>query len=270
MATDVDIANRALSRLGAARIASINDDVKNARAARSALEIVRAEVLADHPWNCAVRRARIYAASYSITAAAWVGAGSRYRVTLGSHALRTGDPVSISGVAAPTQLNDTFIVGAATGTTIDLVDPDTGLFVDGSAYAAWTSGGTVLLNGLYDHLYQYFLPSDCLRLLEVDGQRDTEWAVESGRLATDLGAPLDVAYIWSNEDTETYPPLLVSALAARLAAELALEVVDSPAKRQLADADYAVIIAKAKRGDAQERTPAELDESTWITARISS
>jgi hypothetical protein len=270
VATDVDIANRALSRLGAARIATVNDDTKNARAVRSALEIVRAEVLADHPWNCATRRAKVYAASYAVTAAAWVGASSRYRVTIGNHALRVGDPISITGVASPPELNDGFTVGAVSGTTIDLVDPDTGLFVNGAAYAAWTSGGVVLLGGLYDHRFQYVVPEDCLRVLEIDRQRDTEWAVESGRIATDLGSPLNVLYIWNNDDTESYQPLLVSAFAARLASELALEVVDSPAKRQLADQDYAALLAKAKRADAKERTPAELDESPWITARISS
>jgi hypothetical protein len=270
VASDLDVVNRALSRLGAARVGQLSDDTKNARAARSALDVVRFEVLTDHPWNCATRRVSFYANEFSITAAAWVGASSRYRVTLGQHTLREGDPVTISGVDAPTELNGSFVVGAATSTTIDILDPATGLYVDGSAFAAWTSGGAALLNGLFDHSYQYELPDDCLRVLEIDGQSDTDWAVENGRLATDFTAPLKVRYIWRNEDTETYPPLLVSALAARLAQELALEIVDSPQKSAQAEEAYRRILSRAKLADGQEQTPATLDELSWVTARLTS
>lgn len=270
MSSDVDIVNRALSRLGAARIDTINDDTKNARAARSALDVVRFEVLADHPWNCATRRVTFYATQFAITAAAWQAGPLRYRVTLGLHSLRVGDPVTISGVAAPVELNSSWTVGAVTGTTIDLIDPATGAFVNGSAFAAYTSGGVALLNGLFDHRFQYALPDDCLRVLEIDGQSEGDWAVESGRLATDFGVPLKVRYIWKNGDTETYSPLLVSALAARLAQELALEIVDSPSKSAQADELYRRILARAKLADAQEQTPSELAEASWVTARLTS
>lgn len=270
MATDVDIANRALSRLGAARITSLEQDVKNARAAKAALEVVREEVLTDHPWNCAVKRGTLFSPTYTITAAAWVGASSRLRVTAAGHTLRTGDTVTIAAVGGMTQINDTWLVGDRTSTTFDLKDPDTGAYVNGAAFTAYTSGGTATLVALYDHRYLYPLPSDCLRVLELEGQRESAWTVESGRVATDLQAPLNFRYVWRNEDTTTYPPILVSAFAARLAVELALEVVDSPDKRNLAMSDYQTILSRAKGADAREQTPDALAESPWITVRLTS
>lgn len=59
MASDVQIANRALTKLGARRILSLADDVKEARAINSMFEIVRDSELRAHPWNFAMTRASL-------------------------------------------------------------------------------------------------------------------------------------------------------------------------------------------------------------------
>ena len=58
MASDVDIANRALQKLGEARIVSVfpPDDLKSARALNAAFEIVRDNELRAHWWNFARAR----------------------------------------------------------------------------------------------------------------------------------------------------------------------------------------------------------------------
>jgi hypothetical protein len=270
VATDLDIANRALSRLGAARIDSLSDDTKNARAANSALEAIREEVLADHPWNCATRRATVYAFTDDVEGVTFpvVGAFPRYRVALTGHGFRLNDPINITGIVGPTGANVGSLVGNVQSNSIDLIDPTTGLFRDSTGQSAYVSGGVVTLAGLYQHRFQYYLPSDCLRLLEVEGQRESDWLIESGKLVTDLDGQVNIRYIWRNLQTSTYPPILVSALQARLAAELALEVVDSPNKHDGALAMYQRILARAKKADGQEQTPAVIEESRWVTARL--
>lgn len=267
MASDLDIANRALSRLGAARINSTGDDTKNARAVASALATVRDEVLVDHPWNCAVKRAVVYATTGTVTGVTLTG--TRVRILFASHPFRVNDPISITGIVGTSQANGDWIAGNITATSLDLIDPATGAFKDDDGFSAWVSGGVVTRRGLWQHDVSYTLPSDLLRVLEVEDQRDSDWLVEDGRLLTDLGPPLNIRYVYRNTNTATYPPLLVSALAARLAAELALEIVDSPAKSQLARDAYDRILFQAKSADGREQTPTVIAEGSWVTARLS-
>lgn len=56
MASEVDIANRALSKLGAARITSLTDNNKGARAMLARFEHLRDAELEAHPWRFAIVR----------------------------------------------------------------------------------------------------------------------------------------------------------------------------------------------------------------------
>lgn len=61
MASEVDIANRALQKLGAERITSLTQDSENARECNVAYEAVRDAELRAHPWNFAIKRAQLAA-----------------------------------------------------------------------------------------------------------------------------------------------------------------------------------------------------------------
>lgn len=62
MASVTGICNRALQRLGAARIADIADNTnKSARACNAAYEAVRDALLRKHPWSFAIKRAQLAA-----------------------------------------------------------------------------------------------------------------------------------------------------------------------------------------------------------------
>lgn len=56
MASEVDICNRALQKLGADRITSLTQNSVNARACNLAYEHVRDAELRKHPWNFAITR----------------------------------------------------------------------------------------------------------------------------------------------------------------------------------------------------------------------
>lgn len=59
MASEVSICNRALQKLGAARITSLSDNSVNARACNAAYSDVRDAVLRSHPWQFAIKRASL-------------------------------------------------------------------------------------------------------------------------------------------------------------------------------------------------------------------
>jgi hypothetical protein len=62
MASTVEIANRALSKLGEARITSLDDNSKPARAMKARFDLVRDAELASYAWRFAVKRVPLAAA----------------------------------------------------------------------------------------------------------------------------------------------------------------------------------------------------------------
>lgn len=62
MATSVvEICNRALQKLGAARITSLTENTPNARSCNVAYEVLKKAELRAHPWNFAIARAELAA-----------------------------------------------------------------------------------------------------------------------------------------------------------------------------------------------------------------
>jgi hypothetical protein len=59
--TFVEIANRAITFLGAATITALDDDTKEGRAIKRLYEQTRDQLLRDHPWNFAIMRVSIAA-----------------------------------------------------------------------------------------------------------------------------------------------------------------------------------------------------------------
>ncbi len=74
--SEVDICNRALQKLGAKRITSLNDDSTNARSCNAAYAIIRDAELRAHTWNFAIERAELAA---DATAPAW-GRANAYQL----------------------------------------------------------------------------------------------------------------------------------------------------------------------------------------------
>lgn len=141
-ASETDIVNDALGRLGISPVMALTDATKQAQFANRFYESTRDEVLASHPWNFATRRTVL------------------------------------------AQLS---------------VPPD------------------------FEWLYAYQLPTDNLRLLQLNGydlgkSRDT-WAIEANRLLTDAERA-DIRYVSRVTDTTLYPALFSEALSLKLAAKL--------------------------------------------------
>ena len=59
MASNVDIANNALSILGGSTISSLTEDTKNARLCNQRYEPIRNRVFRSHNWNCLIKRVEL-------------------------------------------------------------------------------------------------------------------------------------------------------------------------------------------------------------------
>jgi hypothetical protein len=268
MATDVDIANRALSRIGARRLTTLADATEAARAINSAFVQVRDEVLRAHPWKSACRRA-VGTWVQKVISAPGISQANPGVVTSTGHGLAQGTVIRIDGVAGMTQVNgNRYRVGAPVFANDFRLNTLDFLPVNTASFGAWVSGGTVTVVPLYGYANQYAIASTVLRVLELEDETPGEhWEVEGRFLLSDRASPINYRYILQLTTYTEYDPLLVSAFAARLAVEVAEELTQSADKRKLALAEYEGILNVAKAQNAREQTPSDPIESEWLTAR---
>jgi len=186
MASVVDICNRALDKLGQGPIVSLEDGTKSANLCNRNWPLIRDQVLRDHPWNFAVRRA----------------------------------------ILAP-----------------DVNEP------------------------VWGFNYKSPLPSNCLRLIEVDNLSTGEYQVE-GRAILSNDEAIRIRFIARIADPNDYDSLFQDAVASRLAVELCESLTQSNSKKELLIQEYDMILTAARRVDGQENPPAVFEEDEWLLARF--
>lgn len=121
----------------------------------------------------------------------------------------------------------------------------------------------------------FALPDGCLRILEVNGstnaadyQRESLNDTDKTQvIVCDYTAPIEVRFIQDRTDVGVWDPCFCEAFAAKLAAELALQLVDSTSRAQMGDMGYREAIREAQQSDAIENPPEDAYEDTWNLAR---
>lgn len=128
---------------------------------------------------------------------------------------------------------------------------------------------------LYGWAFQYQLPVDCLRVLEVNGweigQRPSSWEVEGRKLLANE-EPVKIRYVSQVTDCNLFDAIFVEALALKLAAKLALPINGSSEMAEQFLTEYIKITGSlARRTDAFEgqlsRRPAWMN-SDLVTSRF--
>ena len=132
----------------------------------------------------------------------------------------------------------------------------------------------------FGYAYQYVLPADCLRLTRVgdydavlglidyDGGGRALYALEDGRILTDLGAPLHIRYVKRVTDTTRWDPCFEEALACRIAMDLGEPLTQSDTKIARAAALYKEAIKEARRQNAIERPAESIPDGPWVMGRL--
>ncbi len=115
--------------------------------------------------------------------------------------------------------------------------------------------------------YQYNLPSDCLRVLQMQDM-STLYKIEGGKLLTDDGTA-KILYLARVEDVNLFDSMFVEALSARLAAELSVTLSESNTLYSNMMEMYNRKIADARSMDAQESGYIEIVADTWLDSRVS-
>ena len=118
--------------------------------------------------------------------------------------------------------------------------------------------------------YQFELPTDCLRIFEVNGwdvaRREGFWEVEGRVLLTRVNVA-KARYISRIEDCNLFDSLFVEALALRLAGKLALPITGSADMSEKFLTEYEKVTSgRARRTDAFESRP--LRVPAWVQSDL--
>ena len=133
---------------------------------------------------------------------------------------------------------------------------------------------------LWDWSYQYQIPTDCLRILQV-GQwypspdmsdlistGGQEYVLEGKYILSNQAGPLKLRYLSRVTDPVQFDTAFDMAFSAYLAYLLAEPLTASAEQKQMAYNDYRNAIKDAVIANAIENPPESLADQTWILARL--
>lgn len=186
--TQIAICNSALAKVGQGPIQSIDQNTRAAQIIKSIFSLIQDEVMAEHRWNFALKRA------------------------------------SLSPTASTPE---------------------------------------------FEYDYEYDIPSDCLRVLELETdvtQIDNDWVVEGKKILSN-DATIKVLYIYRNVDYNSWSPGFAEVMAWRLAQEIAYALTQSNDREKSCSDNYAKALARARSTDGAEGVLRGLIADEWTTSR---
>lgn len=244
--TSLEIINLTLARLGAQQATSLADTNKNPRLAVQAYAFAKDEVLRFHPWPCIVARK----AAQDEIDIAWV--------TLTPYV--TGDIISNYDAAASTHTADKLYVCITSGTTGATRPSTTSADItDGSAHWKYIAA----VENLTDYDYQYIIPANCLRVLEVGDA--SQYLREGPFIYTDEEDPT-IRYVKESTDPEEWDNFIHEAIALRTAQMICEAVTGSASMAQMLQQEYMQVLVSGM-GIAQGEASEEPEHETrWEEA----
>lgn len=117
----------------------------------------------------------------------------------------------------------------------------------------------------FDYDYSYALPSDCLRVIELEDAGD-EYKVVGSNLYTNIESP-KIKYIKKVTTPGNFSQSFCTVLSARLAAESCFALTNDKALTKQRWDEYKAKSTKAKSNDSQEGTTEKEEISSWIEDR---
>jgi hypothetical protein len=118
----------------------------------------------------------------------------------------------------------------------------------------------------FEYSYQYALPADCLRVLQMQ-EKTMVYKIEGRKLLTDEGTA-KIIYLSRVSDPNEFDAMFVEALSARLAAELSIPLAERSTLYQNMMEVYRMKITDARSIDGQESGEPNIVADTWLDSRL--
>lgn len=260
MATDVQIANLALTRIGHDVIDAFSASGNKAeRWFFANYSLIRQSLLREHAWRFATKRAVLD--RDPIRAITAITATNPVVVTAANHGFANGAQVYITSALGMTELNGrTFTVANQAANTLELSGEN------GTTYTPYVSGGFVMGYVATEFAYRFALPSDCIRLLRINDAEWNEYRVEQGAILTDEPR-IRVEYIFDADDEAAFDAQFVDVFAARLSAEICYHLTDNQSLTEQSWQIASQKLSLARTMDSRQGTPRGIDADAWLMAR---
>jgi hypothetical protein len=258
--TEVDIANHALSILGAYKITDFAQaGVSYSPKCGELYPMVRDRLLRDHKWNFARASAVLSPTWVAITSI--TNNGGLIQVNKVAHGLVTGQRVNMDQTS-----ND----GLYTLTRIsaDAFTLDSSVYTDATV-------GRYSLAPIFGWSYIFALPADCLMVRTGNGwensQRSkTPFQIQGHDIIANCSV-IDLVYTKQVTDVSLFDVSFEACLAMQLAIELVMSTINNMDRRNKLTAEYeSITLPKAKRSNAIEpsaRIIPQAFESPVVQAR---
>jgi hypothetical protein len=118
----------------------------------------------------------------------------------------------------------------------------------------------------FGYNYEYAIPSDCLRILSLH-DNTIEWKQEGNKILSD-SETIKARYLKRITAPAEFDSIFIEGLALRLAVDLAYSLVQSSTLSQNLLGEYSRHLALARSIDAQEGTPPDLIDDSFLEARL--
>jgi len=294
--TSLEIMNLALARIGAQQATSLSDTNKNPRLAIQSYPFARDEVLRYHPWPAITTQAVLqddadlaWVASTAYAVADFAVSSARLYecITAGTSGTPTGPTTTAADITDGT-VHWKYVCAyenlpwkASTAYVLnDRVVNNSRLYKCITAGTSHTSGGPTTTSAditdntahwkfcaeytnLTDYDYQYVLPEDCLRILDVEDS--TQFKREGYFLYCDTEYPT-VRYVKMSTDPDEWDNFIQTAISLRLAMMICEGVTGSASMAQVLQQEYMQVLVSAM-GVAQSEASAEPEHETrWEDA----
>lgn len=133
----------------------------------------------------------------------------------------------------------------------------------------------------WGYLFQYQLPTDCLRVVQVGdvwdvpgladyiNGPDTElYRIEGRTIQTDLAAPLSIRYVRDVTDPNQFDVCFTEALSDDLALTACEALTQSNTKKEYLAKSKQENLLLAVRANAIELPPQNIPDSSWVLSRL--
>ena len=282
--TKLEIYNDSLSLTGSRRLSTITDDVEEQRIISAGYDDYRDQVLAEHEWTFAQKRAALVDMTMP-DVDLWVKAtvyakGDTVKFNSVDYNCLVANTSTIFSVdlAVPeweVKLSWLTATGYAQGDQIYesglsytcLEAHTSGTFADDLTSVYWILSETLAMTA--DGMeYVYYKPTDYVEVsLFSDSTAITK--IEGERILSDTD-DLKIKYTYQNDDPALYTAQFRKALSQYIAAKTCFSLVGSATKSQALLEEYTKItLPAAISSDSKQGSPREALADEWLNARIS-